>query len=515
MVSRFGKYIFTACLAVAASATGQTLQLDDGFRSSSYDMIRRLKNQGHLGNLFENSRPYDLRGLFRDPSDSTDVRFSLSATASPYDRRMHDYIRQISESSFSPTSRPHIWFDLASRGSLADGDDARSYESFSGRMFWRPQPRFSVYTSFSFDETLAHDTTFTGKVWSGVAGKIDYAYLQFDLSYIKLYFGRDKAAWGPGRRGNLLMSANSASMDMLKLVGSWGPVQYTAITAVLDPYSTSVSYVDTTVELRINRYLSAHRFEVRPHRSLTLGFSESVIYGGVGRQIELYYTNPLTWYHGEQLNKDNDDNTFLAIDFTFYPKRGISLYGEFLVDDFQIEKKSKGDDEPNELGYMFGLYLTDPIPVSGLDLSVEYTRINNRTYNQGLNWNRYLYDGKIIGHFLGPDRESIYFSIRKWFLWDGWATLSYERQNIGEGNVFDDWTRPWLFSTGAYQEDFPTGTVEKRDIIGVSFRLYSIDWIHIDIDNFYTSVKNNGNILGESDSFYEGRLTATASIPIL
>jgi hypothetical protein len=199
MVSWFGKYIFTACLAVAASATGQTLQLDDGFRSSSYDMIRRLKNHGHLVNLFENSRPYDLRGLFRDPSDSTDVRFSLSATASPYDRRMHDYIRQISESSFSPTSRPHIWFDLASRGSLADGDDARSYESFSGRMFWRPQPRFSVYTSFSFDETLAHDTT--------------------------LYFGRDKAAWGPGRRGNLLMSANSASMDMLKLVGSWGPVQ--------------------------------------------------------------------------------------------------------------------------------------------------------------------------------------------------------------------------------------------------------------------------------------------------
>jgi hypothetical protein len=286
------------------------------------------------------------------------------------------------------------------------------------------------------------------------------------------------------------------------------------VTAVLNPDEVTITYPDTSITVSINRYFSAHRIEIKPFRQLDIGFSESVVYGGIGRQIEFYYTNPLTWYHGEQLNKGNDDNTFLSFDFTFYPRNGISLYGEFMVDDFQIEKKSKGDDEPNELGYIGGVYITDPIRNSNLDLSFEYTRINNWTYNQGHTWNRYVNDGKIIGHFLGPDRESLYFSIKKWFVWGGWAQLSYERQNIGEGNVFSDWTDPWLLSTGQYQEKFPTGVVEKRDIYGLSVSLFRFRGLRVEADNFLIGVRNKGNEPRALETHYEGRLTISGAMSL-
>lgn len=485
----------------------QTLPVDSDFRSFHNSFIRRLVNQGAYRLLIENSRPYAIGDL----EDSLIDIERLSAL----DLRLSDYVAEAIQSYTRHGDRVSLRLDLNSQGDYREGSAAMSSESFSGHLFWRPNPRFAVVSSFAFDERLADDPTYTGKVWSGFAGRVDYAYMQFDLPYFRVYFGRDKTVWGPGRRGNLLLSGNSNAMDMVKLSGGWGPFHYTTITAVLDPDEITVSYPDTSVSMRINRYLSAHRLEIKPMNMLTLGFSESVIYGGVGRQIEFYYTNPLTWYHGEQLNKNNDDNTFLSFDFSFYPRKGVNLYGEFMVDDFQIEKKSKGDDEPNELGYIGGIYITDPIKNSNLDLSFEYTRINNWTYNQGSAWNRYVYDGKIIGHFLGPDRESIYLSLKRWFLWGGWVQLSYERQNIGVGNVFADWTDPWLFSTGQYEEKFPTGIVEKRDIYGVSVNIFRFQSIQIDLDNFLVGVRNRGNEPHTLETNYEGRLTVSGTFPLL
>jgi hypothetical protein len=489
-------------------AVGQTLPVDGDFRSHRYDYIDRLINQGYLDCLFENSKPYD----FGEVAASID---ELPKNMTDLDRRLLGLLNHSLDYIDDGENKPRYMIDLSSDGSFAEDSAARSYESVRGNIFWQPNQKITVLSSFTFDERLANDPNYSGKVWSGFAGRIDRAYMQFDLPYLKLTFGRDKAVWGPGRRGNLLLSDNSRSMDMLRLSGSWGPFRYTALTAVLDHYTARIVYPHAEMVMRVNRYLCAHRIEIKPFKQLSIGLSESVLYGGVGRQLEFYYMNPLTWYHGEQLNNQNEDNTFLSFDFTLRPKNGISLYGEFLVDDFQIEKKSKGDDEPNELGFIAGLYLTDPIRGSNIDISAEYTRVNNWTYNQGKYWNRYVNDGKIIGHFLGPDRSSLYFSVRKWMLWGCWALVSFERQEIGEGNVFDDWTEPWLFSAGTYEESFPTGVVETRDIFGFSLHVFHWNKLQIDLDNYYIDVKNSGNLAGESTSYYQGRLTVKGTIPIL
>ncbi len=494
-----------------SSVNGQTLPLDSDFRSFEYSLVERLFNLYSSGEVFENTKPFSVAEIDSFLADIDDIDYGLQTEV---DHRLADYMRSSIREYRGRILMPSMNAGISTVGNLREGSPTNSIETFSGHLFWKPSDNITAVSSFSLDESLANDPDFSGKVWRGLAGRIDYAYLEFGFSHLTLTFGRDKAKWGPGRRGNLLLSSNSESMDMLKMTGRWGPLRYSTVTAVLDPYHTLINYGDSTAPARINRYLSAHRLEIKPIDMLSVGLSESVVYGGVGRQIEFYYTNPLTWYHGEQLNKNNEDNTFISLDFSFRPRRGVLIYGEFLVDDFQIEKETKGDDEPNELGYVGGFFVSDPIAESGVDISFEYARINNWTYNQGRNQNRYLNNGKLIGHPLGPDRESIYLSARKWFGFGGWIGASYERQNAGEGNVLDDWTRPWLFSAGTYSEKFPTGVVETRDIYGVSALLFGISNVRINVDGFYTDARNIGNVEGEDDSYFEGRLTLTASARI-
>jgi len=40
----------------------------------------------------------------------------------------------------------------------------------------------------------------------------------------------------------------------------------------------------------------------------------------------------------------------------------VNLFGQLVVDDWQIDNKSQGDQEPNEYGLLVGGYLADFLP---------------------------------------------------------------------------------------------------------------------------------------------------------
>jgi hypothetical protein len=222
-----------------------------------------------------------------------------------------------------------------------------------------------------------------------------------------------------------------------------------------------------------------------------LGFSETVLYGGKDRFVEPYYIIPLFWYHGEQLNRGRDDNTFFSFDLTLRPKKGIVLYGELLIDDFQIEKKTKGDQEPNQLGYSGGFSLFDLVGLDGVGLDLQYTRINNWTFNQKEEHNRYLHERKLLGNPLGPDADNFCVSLSAWLRKGLKSRIAYQLERHGEGRVDSPWSEPWMLTEGEYQEKFPTGVVEKLNYFGLSLQ-YSyanvlrceLLWGHFDFVNF-------------------------------
>jgi hypothetical protein len=193
------------------------------------------------------------------------------------------------------------------------------------------------------------------------------------------------------------------------------------------------------------------------------------------------------FFHAFQLNENYDDNTFLGFDFTWYLKKRHKIYGQFLIDDFQIDNDVPGDNEPNEIGILLGIYSIDIVNL--FDARVEYLKITNRTYNQIFERNRYENRGELIGHIFGPDGDRYSLAIEKWFGNDKKFILDLAYQRKGEGRYDDTWTTPWN-DVNDYSEPFPTGIVEKSFLVSTGFTGYLNPYLYIDASSGINFIDN-------------------------
>ncbi|MCH9030747.1 MAG: hypothetical protein IIB00_00600 [candidate division Zixibacteria bacterium] len=329
-------------------------------------------------------------------------------------------------------------------------------------------PKLSVMSSFVLDDELANDPTYKGKVWRGLAGDVETGSLYYRTSKFDLLFGRHRASWGPTYT-NLLLSQTSRPLDGLAFRYRLGErISFSYRLARLDGFppasESSGAAVDSGVF--VNRYMAGHRLDWNVSKSIRLGFFESIIFAGPGRSLELQFLNPFIFFHANQLNEGNNDNTFLGIDFDILPRDGIRFFGQLFVDDFQIEKKTQGDEEPDEIGFLLGAHLVSAS--QKWEGMLRWDRVYNRTYNQKVERNRYILQGKPIGHPQGNDFEMLQATLRRWLNKETYAELTGRIIRQGEAKIIDTWAEPWLDVVGQYSEPFPTGVVEKTTEVALT-----------------------------------------------
>jgi len=471
--------------------SSQTIPLNDETYDWVYQYLDYLFSRGLLSGLHYATKPYTREEvaksivLARDEMDNSNW--------------VDEYMVRRLENEFSK--------DIGSEGTQISGEIG-FLDNFQGKSKERsvsrkklslsagikPNPYFSAYTRYVVDEDLAKESTYTGKVWQGFAGDASQSYICFDLSNVSLFLGRDRLSWGESHFSSLILSQDGFPLDMFRLQGQWGMLKFASFAAVLSPQDVE----DSAGTARINRYLSGHRLSFKPCCWLQIGFSETVIYGGENRNMELYYLVPFIWYHGVQLNEGKDDNTFFAVDFNLRPLKDLTFYGELLIDDIQVESKSKSDNEPDELGYMGGTSLAN-ILLPGLEASLEYERISNWTYNQNKPYNRYLHKGKSLGSKLGTDADMLSFSLSGWIAGGLRLGLSYFLTRKGQGRMDAQWTQPWLDANGKYEEKFPTGIVEKKKTSRGFIEYDHHNLLKIGVFAGYTDVRNRDNVENSTD----------------
>ncbi len=344
---------------------------------------------------------------------------------------------------------------------------------FSGGLRYQPSRYFGAAVLFNLDRAKAIDPGYTGKVWRGLAGDVETAGLFFKKGGLSLTLGRQRVFWGP-QPVNLSISETAEPLDLFSARYKKGRLRFSFLFARLDE-----SRPDSVDILRLadetfndNRYLVGHRLDIMFHKRFRLGLFETIIYGGEGRPPELYYLNPLQFFHTAQLNENEDDNTMLGLDFSYIPVNEVLLYGQLLVDDFQIDNRSQGDQEPNEIGYMAGLFKSGRTSSFSPDIKLEYVRITNRTYHQKQPRNRYLNRNLLIGHPLGPDADSLSLVARFWPTPLQSAEIELAWCRHGQGSIYAPWDDPWEQVDGDYSEPFPTGTVERSIYTAVRFNGY-------------------------------------------
>ena len=430
-----------------------------------YDLSRRAEISGGYNDCFFSVAPYDFEKI--------NLNYPLAGLTSGLDNS------HISTFAF-------LTEDFRS----AKYERRQGYESIRGGVIAQPYPRLFIYSNFLLDEKMHDDPDYGGKKWRGLAGEIENSYVAYDAGKLDILLGRFSSFWGPENR-SLILSSTARPMDALNLRFQWKKLHFTYQFGKL-------SRVDTTLTSGAfeNRFFAGHRIDFKPIGNLRIGLFETIIFGGPGRSVDLTYLNPIMFYHAAQLNENVDDNTFLGLDFDWYIRNRHKLYGQLMVDDMQVDDKAIGDQEPDEIGYQIGF---SSIDVFGeLDLSFEYLKITNRTYNQKLPRNRYENRGELIGHAFGSDGDRLQMIITHWFDLDKKCALEIAYQRHGEGKYDADWTEPWEEYDGDYTEPFPTGRVEKSLKSSLHAAGFYNDIAFVDLEAGLQHVKNYQNIPGDT-----------------
>ena len=470
-----------------------------------YDDIRYLQQRGMLWGLSPLEQPYratdvgywvaEKSGKVGKYKSEKVKRFAgmKGLGVGDFTLRIEDLLKRM------PDRDEEILFWLQSGNVYLKGENVNQYVGRQrGTIGMRVRSWLEVYDTFVLDNRLDEDRSYLGKTQSGYAAYSEQAYGLASFKNFRFKLGRDFIRWGPGRDATLLISDYGRPMDQLMASYHSKYFSFTWFTASLDAKLGDKG-------IRAGRYLTAHRLEVRPWKYLYIAVSEAILYGGPAYGYNIAYLNPFIFYHGVQLNGPDGGNTIGTVSFAFMPTTSFYLYGELLVDDIQLEKSGPGDLEPNEIGYLAGGNWADPLSISGLDVYAEYTRITNRTFNTLQPWEKWLHRNRPIGHFLGNDFDRLLAGFSYWPRPEYRLQFQFEKRRRGEGRIEKPFDTPWQsVPIGQdYSEPFPTGIVEKSNILSIDFVWQPGLWIRMRGMGRYWKIENRENEIGKEASFME------------
>lgn len=317
---------------------------------------------------------------------------------------------------------------------------------------------FLIYTDFD----IRHDFFggFNSSTYLNLPYR-DYWYQDFDFNFpirgylifgnrnLNLLVGRDKLQFGPGQKGSLMISSESPFFNQLKLTYSSKKFQASYFFIPLESFLSKEEkreledffLSDSSLIPAGNfgkdisdqsKYLTGHRFEIKPNNSMILSFTDMLVVGGRFPNFE--DISPSMFYHN--VYGENYSNVMIGFDFFWVPIRNLGVYGEFIIDDIRNDFENKFS-VPTSLGYLGGLRYNIPNKFTKLVFNFETAYIDPFTY---LRWHPYtsfytrrkyistsinenLYLDSPIGFFLGPD--SNFFSV--------WITAIYNKSMLSVG----------------------------------------------------------------------------------
>jgi hypothetical protein len=470
----------------------------------AYSSIDELRLRGCFDSLLVMNRPYTrgeaARALLAIRSRETGTRTSMS----PIDRKILARL----EREFRPemdaikgrefTTAGLRFIESADGGS---GFDTRIRNAARSRLFVPVDDRIAFFNALAVDPTVSSDSMYVGKKWRGMSVFTEQAAAVLALDHVGIKLGRDFLQWGAGRYGTLFFSDVSRPMDQIQLNVHYGSFRYSYVTAALDSWKAQMGIADTLGLNRIHRYVSAHRLEARLlNNRLQCAITEAVVYGGARRPADWRYLNPFLPYYAELVNDADAANMLGSVDAIAWPANGLEMYGSLLIDDVQVEKTGPGDLEPNEIGWIIGGRIGDPILISSTSLFWEYAKVTNRTYKTPTPWETFIHRNVPLGHPLGNDFDRLEIGISKWITGSFKAELTWSETRKGEGSLFTPFDEPWLACTveQGYKEPFPTGVVEKRNEIGLSIQLVPSPLGGLEAEVLNRKVRNAAHVTGSN-----------------
>jgi len=226
--------------------------------------------------------------------------------------------------------------------------------------------------------------------WFGTsdnATRFAEGYVSGQWRFGELFFGILDRNWGPSGIQGVLLSDNPYSLDHLALTVGMPRIK-------LQVYVTQLDTRTDSTGAPVNRYMVQHRLWIRPEGRWTVALWEGSVLSGVGRQLELWYLNAATLGLLRSSSTGTNANHFVGADFE--RQAGLTVFGQFMLDDIQVSRKVAADLKPTSYAFTVGVKgrLTETATLAAF-----YTQVANLTYRNEDNLQVPLY------HSLGTGRN--------------------------------------------------------------------------------------------------------------
>jgi hypothetical protein len=225
-----------------------------------------------------------------------------------------------------------------------------------------------VVTHPYFDTRLKYDPDYFGKKDRFLAGRNAEAYLDARWRFAGVFFGSLDRNWGRPMTQGLIVSASPYSYDHLGLTLGTSRVQLQALLTQLDDFPD-------TNGTPTHRYFVARRLLVRWCERTTFALWEGDLSTGPGRNLEPWFANILNLGLLVQYDENVKVNSLLGADFETRVGR-LRVFGQFLLDDFQIDRRIQSDSEPPQYAFTVGAQAA----VRRISWTVFYTQVANLAY---------------------------------------------------------------------------------------------------------------------------------------
>ncbi|MCG1034958.1 gliding motility protein RemB [Polaribacter sargassicola] len=255
--------------------------------------------------------------------------------------------------------------------------------------------------------------------------------------FMQFQFGNGKNFIGDGYRSFILSDVSSPSTYLKMKLDIW-KIQYTNVWMwSTEPSISSVS--DANEHAR--KYIAAHYFSINVNDRLNLGFFETAISKGENG-IDAGFLNPLIFYRSLEFNRGEDaGNAILGMSAKYKLNDNISLYSQFILDEFSVGNLSDLTDWKHKYAYQIGAKYFDAFKVENLFLQLEYNRARPYTFSHKspiLNYGNY---SQPLGHLWGANFwETVAIARYKKGRWSGSAKFilgkkgfDYQDQSVSYG----------------------------------------------------------------------------------
>jgi len=323
----------------------------------------------------------------------------------------------------------------------------------------------------------------------------------YDLKAVKLMAGFDYLEWGPARRNHVILRGEQNPyrpwMDSTSRLQGPAPTPYFGYQFALGPIEYTQYAAKLFEKKGYNKYIHAHRLDLKLPENITLGLSETSLYGetteragsnpnpdadSTYREFEWAYVIPFVPYVFQEHLQGDRDNISLAFDLSIKTFRHWELYGELLWDDMK-SPTSMFDDSwwGNKWAASVGI-ARDSLRLGPALFGwfTEFTRIEPwvYTHHKGGGYT-YAHYNQSLGSNLGPNSEELYTELDAKV---AFLDVSLFASMVKKCNTFGSHIRDIHHPEGATDKHFlRKGWTDEYQEFGGSLKVEPWDFISLEL----------------------------------